>query len=243
MLSPPLPTHFARDCQKKEKSLPHLRQGRGVCCSCVGRRAHSRASALPVCVCARALTRLQLGVLDAKLGGLIKEQLGVPCVYNASVLTLIRGVRSQVRFPRSPRLRVSMPVPLAHACVHCPCLSVIGFLYELSRVMGSVCACVCSPTCAFVAPPWLACGPCSFVLRLFFVRVQLTHLVDGLDQDQLNAMVLGLGHSLVRCPFVAPCALVSVRHRYRAPSRHACSGVSPCVSVFSVAFLAGLIRA
>jgi RNA processing factor Prp31 len=28
--------------------------------------------------------------------------------------------------------------------------------------------------------------------------IQLTHLIDGLDQEQLNAMVLGLGHSLSR---------------------------------------------
>ena len=28
--------------------------------------------------------------------------------------------------------------------------------------------------------------------------MQLTHLVDGLDDNQLNAMVLGLGHSLSR---------------------------------------------
>jgi hypothetical protein len=48
-------------------------------------------------VCYSVRWGLQLGVLDNKLGGLIKEKLGVPCVYNGSVLTLIRGIRSQVR--------------------------------------------------------------------------------------------------------------------------------------------------
>lgn len=39
---------------------------------------------------------LQLGVLDSKLGGLIKESLGIPCVHSQSVLNLVRGIRSQV---------------------------------------------------------------------------------------------------------------------------------------------------
>jgi nucleolar protein 58 len=62
-----------------------------------------------------------LGVLDAKLGGIIKESLGIPCVYNQSVMNVVRGIRSQ-----------------------------------------------------------------------------LIHLVEGLEQPQLNAMALGLGHSLGR---------------------------------------------
>lgn len=34
--------------------------------------------------------------MDAKLGGLIKEKLGIPCVYSAGVLELSRGVRNQL---------------------------------------------------------------------------------------------------------------------------------------------------
>ena len=37
-----------------------------------------------------------LAVVDAKLGGLIKEKLGIPCVYSAGVLELSRGVRNQL---------------------------------------------------------------------------------------------------------------------------------------------------
>lgn len=44
-----------------------------------------------VCLC------VQLGVLDAKLGGVIKESMGIPCVFNQSVLNVVRGIRSQVR--------------------------------------------------------------------------------------------------------------------------------------------------
>ena len=37
-----------------------------------------------------------LGVFDAKLGGVIKEKLGINCVYSQSVLELLRGVRSML---------------------------------------------------------------------------------------------------------------------------------------------------
>ena len=35
-----------------------------------------------------------LAVADAKLGSLIKEKLGIPCVHSAAVMELIRGVRT-----------------------------------------------------------------------------------------------------------------------------------------------------
>lgn len=37
-----------------------------------------------------------LAVIDAKVGGLIKEKLGVQCIADNSVLELIRGIRSQM---------------------------------------------------------------------------------------------------------------------------------------------------
>ncbi|KAK9909240.1 hypothetical protein WJX75_009327 [Coccomyxa subellipsoidea] len=37
-----------------------------------------------------------LGVADAKLGSLIKEKLGIPCIYSNGVQELTRGVRSQI---------------------------------------------------------------------------------------------------------------------------------------------------
>ncbi|GAB4813880.1 hypothetical protein N2152v2_000926 [Parachlorella kessleri] len=37
-----------------------------------------------------------LAVMDAKLGGLIKEKLGIPCVYSGAVMELTRGVRQQM---------------------------------------------------------------------------------------------------------------------------------------------------
>ena len=37
-----------------------------------------------------------LAVMDAKLGGLIKEKLGIPCVYSGAVMELTRGVRHQM---------------------------------------------------------------------------------------------------------------------------------------------------
>ena len=41
----------------------------------------------------------ELAVSDAKLGGVIKEKLGIPCVFNSSVMELMRGLRSQVCTP------------------------------------------------------------------------------------------------------------------------------------------------
>ncbi|BDA41914.1 Nucleolar protein 58 [Coccomyxa sp. Obi] len=37
-----------------------------------------------------------LGVVDAKLGSIIKEKLGIPCIYSNGVQELTRGVRSQI---------------------------------------------------------------------------------------------------------------------------------------------------
>ncbi|GMH33557.1 hypothetical protein BSKO_01391 [Bryopsis sp. KO-2023] len=38
----------------------------------------------------------ELAILDAKLGNLIKEKLGIPCVFSNSVVELARGVKSQL---------------------------------------------------------------------------------------------------------------------------------------------------
>jgi len=37
-----------------------------------------------------------LGVVDSKLGSLIKEKLGIPCIYSSGVLELSRGLRNQL---------------------------------------------------------------------------------------------------------------------------------------------------
>lgn len=37
-----------------------------------------------------------LAVMDAKLGNLIKEKLGIPCIYSSGVMELTRGVRNQM---------------------------------------------------------------------------------------------------------------------------------------------------
>jgi nucleolar protein 58 len=41
-------------------------------------------------------SKATLGVVDSKLGGLIKEKLNLQCVYDSTVLELIRGIRSQL---------------------------------------------------------------------------------------------------------------------------------------------------
>jgi len=38
----------------------------------------------------------EIAVMDTKLGGLIKEKMGIPCIYNDSTQELMRGVRSQI---------------------------------------------------------------------------------------------------------------------------------------------------
>jgi len=38
----------------------------------------------------------ELAVMDSKLGGLLKEKLSIPCIYNASTQELMRGVRQQI---------------------------------------------------------------------------------------------------------------------------------------------------
>ena len=38
----------------------------------------------------------QLAVCETKIGGVIKEKMGIPCIHNASIFELIRGVRSQI---------------------------------------------------------------------------------------------------------------------------------------------------
>ena len=38
----------------------------------------------------------ELAVADTKLGGLIKSKMGIPCIHNADIFELIRGVRSQI---------------------------------------------------------------------------------------------------------------------------------------------------
>ena len=50
----------------------------------------------PVRACVCLVPRIQLGVLDTKLGGIIKDTMGIPCVYNQSIMNLVRGIRSQV---------------------------------------------------------------------------------------------------------------------------------------------------
>jgi len=42
------------------------------------------------------LAKQKLAVLDVKLGGLIKEKLGIKCVYDDSVAELMRGIRTQL---------------------------------------------------------------------------------------------------------------------------------------------------
>ena len=37
-----------------------------------------------------------LGVVDAKLGSIIKEKLGIPCIYSSGILELSRGLRNQL---------------------------------------------------------------------------------------------------------------------------------------------------
>ena len=37
----------------------------------------------------------ELAVLDPKLGGVIKDKLGIPCIYDDSVFQLFRGIRMQ----------------------------------------------------------------------------------------------------------------------------------------------------
>lgn len=39
---------------------------------------------------------LQLAVADAKLGGLIKDKLAIPCVADSSIFELMRCIRSQI---------------------------------------------------------------------------------------------------------------------------------------------------
>ena len=38
----------------------------------------------------------ELGVADAKLGGVIKDKLGISCVADSRVSELLRGIRSQM---------------------------------------------------------------------------------------------------------------------------------------------------
>ncbi len=38
----------------------------------------------------------ELAVAETKIGGVIKEKMGIPCIHNASIFELIRGVRSQI---------------------------------------------------------------------------------------------------------------------------------------------------
>jgi hypothetical protein len=38
----------------------------------------------------------KLAVMDAKLGGLVKEKLGIKCVHDAAVAELMRGIRGQL---------------------------------------------------------------------------------------------------------------------------------------------------
>jgi nucleolar protein 58 len=38
----------------------------------------------------------ELAVADAKLGGVIKEKLGIPCVFSSGVMELMRGIRSNI---------------------------------------------------------------------------------------------------------------------------------------------------
>ena len=59
-----------------------------------------------------------LAVADAKLGGAIKEKLSIPCVWDDSVMQLMRGLRSQIdsllEGTTGPELR-SMQIGLAHS--------------------------------------------------------------------------------------------------------------------------------
>ncbi len=65
---------------------------------------------------------VQLGVLDAKLGGLIKDALDIPCVYNPAVLALVRGIRGQVR--GEPPSQWMCAVTLVPPPSHRPCVAV-----------------------------------------------------------------------------------------------------------------------
>lgn len=40
--------------------------------------------------------KVTLAVADAKLGGLIKEKMDIKCVYDATILELMRGIRGQL---------------------------------------------------------------------------------------------------------------------------------------------------
>jgi len=57
-------------------------------------------------------------VADAKLGGAIKEKLGIPCVFDESALQLTRGLRNQIESlveAASASEMKSMAIGLAHS--------------------------------------------------------------------------------------------------------------------------------
>jgi nucleolar protein 58 len=60
-----------------------------------GKLSKSLKSFLKTSVVAKDI-KDQLAVPEAKLGTAIKEKLGIPCIYDASVQELMRGIRSQI---------------------------------------------------------------------------------------------------------------------------------------------------
>jgi len=59
-----------------------------------------------------------LAVADSKLGGVIKEKLNIPCIYDESVLQLMRGLRNQIESlvtAASASEMKSMAIGLAHS--------------------------------------------------------------------------------------------------------------------------------
>merc|ERR1740133_265156 len=60
----------------------------------------------------------QLAVADAKLGGAIKEKLSIPCIWDESIMQLMRGLRSQIEElvdAASASEMKSMAIGLAHS--------------------------------------------------------------------------------------------------------------------------------
>lgn len=149
-------------------------------------------------------------MLDAKLGSIIKEKLGINCLYSAgepqgaATKACARG-----RCCRDTLLRANGGVPA---------------LQRLCR--GRAASTSTSPHPLHPPCPILPAGVMELTRG---IRNQLTSLVAGLSQQDLRPMSLGLSHSLSRyklkfSPDKVDTMIVQVRRPWWAGGRRGCAG-------------------